>query len=268
MPTISVNDATIYYEERGEGPAVLFVHGMCGNADVWRDQVDRLSDAFRCVAYDRRGHTRSTLGGVEQRSVELHADDDAALIRALDLAPCLLVGSSSGARIGLDVARRSPELLRGAVLSEPPLFALDPEGGAQFMADVRPRVEDAMRTGGPPAAVDAFLDFVAPGLLDGDERRRAAYHANAGELLPDLQMPPYVVTAEDLAALRVPCLALRGDRSHALFMRIVDRLAAAVPGAERVVLGDANHSTYVDQPRAFSEAVRSFAMRHASVATR
>ena len=55
-------------------------------------------------------------GGVTQESVELHADDAAALIRALGLAPVILVGSSGGARIGLDVLRRYPDLVprRGA----------------------------------------------------------------------------------------------------------------------------------------------------------
>ena len=39
MPLIDVNDTTIYYERSGQGPAMLFVHGMCGDADVWADQA-------------------------------------------------------------------------------------------------------------------------------------------------------------------------------------------------------------------------------------
>src|SRR5919201_4469288 len=144
MPTIPVNGTELYYQERGAGPAILFVHGMCGFAEVWDDQVGRLAADFRCVAYDRRGHGRSRLGDVQQRTVELHADDAAGLIRALGLAPCLLVGSSGGARVGLDVVRRYPELLSGAVLSEPPVFALDPAGGAQVMAELKPALQAAM----------------------------------------------------------------------------------------------------------------------------
>src|SRR5687768_4130322 len=125
MSAVRVNGSDLYYQERGSGPAILFVHGMCGFAEVWDGQVDRLAPDFRCVAYDRRGHSRSPLGDVGQRTVELHADDAAGLIRALGLAPCLLVGSSGGARVALDVVRRFPELLSGAVLSEPPVFALD-----------------------------------------------------------------------------------------------------------------------------------------------
>ncbi len=100
----------------------------------------RLGDAFRTVAYDRRGHTRSRRSEVTE-SVELHADDAAAVIRALGLAPVILVGSSGGARICLDVVRRYPDLVRGAMLSEPPVFSLSSAIAEEFMAAVKGRDE-------------------------------------------------------------------------------------------------------------------------------
>ena len=44
MPTIEIRDTTLYYESTGDGTPLLFIHGMCGDADVWRGQVDRLAD--------------------------------------------------------------------------------------------------------------------------------------------------------------------------------------------------------------------------------
>src|SRR5512140_2884000 len=99
MSTKDINGTTLYYEEAGNGPAMLFIHGMAGFAGVWSDQMARLSDTFHTVAYDRRGHTRSPKGNVTQETVELHADDAAELIRQLRLAPVILVASSGGARI-------------------------------------------------------------------------------------------------------------------------------------------------------------------------
>lgn len=267
MPALWLNGADFYYEERGSGPSILFVHGMCGNANVWDDQVERLADRFRCVTYDRRGHSRSSLGDVEQRTVEMHADDAAALIRALNLVPCLLVGSSGGARVALDVVRRYSELLRGAVLSEPPLFVLDPDGAAQVQAELRPRLEQAMAAGGPRAAVDTFFEYLCPGLWRAiDEERREVYRANAGELMPDLQMPTYQVGWDDLARVRVPCLVVKGDRSHPVLMRIAERLAEGIPGGELVELRGSGHVTYAEQPAAFANAVRTFAARFDGVA--
>ena len=262
MPNISLNGAEIYYEEHGSGPPILLIHGMCGNASVWDGQVERLSDHFRCVAYDRRGHSRSTLGDVQQRTVELHGDDAAALIGRLGLASCLVVGSSGGARVATDLVLRYSDLLRGAVLSEPPLFALDSAGAEQVQAELRPRLQQAMAAGGARAAVDAFFAHLCPGLWRAiDEERRDLYRANAGELLADLQMPAYPVGQEELAAVRVPCLVIRGGESHPVLMRIADRLAAGIPDAVLVELQGSGHVTYAERPEKFAEAVQSFAAR-------
>ena len=153
MATVDVNGTRLYYEEAGNGRPLLFIHGMCGDASVWADQVRRLSPHFRCVAYDRRGHSRSPLGQITQRTVELHADDAAQLILELGLAPCILVGSSGGARVAVDVVRRYPRLIAGAVLSEPPITALAPDGGKSFVGQIKPAVDAAVARGGPRAAL-------------------------------------------------------------------------------------------------------------------
>src|SRR5438874_13591100 len=113
MSVIEANGVRLHYEIRGEGPLLVFVHGMCGRGAVWDGQVERLSDQFTCVTYDRCGHGSSS-DGEQPHSVALHGDDFAALTKALGLPPVLYVGSSGGARIGVDVVLRYPELLTGA----------------------------------------------------------------------------------------------------------------------------------------------------------
>jgi pimeloyl-ACP methyl ester carboxylesterase len=262
---VPVNGTQLYYLDTGPPtdahPALLFIHGMCGFADVWLDQIARLSPHFRCVAYDRRGHTRSPLGEVAQRTVALHTDDAAGLIQALRLAPCVLVTSSGGARIGLDVMRRSQHLLAGAVLSEPPVLSLVPESGAAFATALRPLIEQAVAAGGPRAAVDAFFDFVCPGLWHClDETRRDRYRDNHAELFGDLGMPRYEVSPEDLAAISVPCRVVRGDASHPVFREIAQILSANIPGAGLVEVSGSGHVTYAEQPEAFAKAVLDFAL--------
>src|SRR5690242_663253 len=143
MPTTEVNDTTIYYEAAGTGPPVLFIHGMCGDADVWTDQATRLADRYTCVRYDRRGHSRSARGDAPITDA-LHADDAATLIEALDLAPCLLVASSGGAAVAVEVALRHGHLLRGVAVSEPPLFCLDRAAGKRLIDELQPSLEAAM----------------------------------------------------------------------------------------------------------------------------
>ncbi len=59
MATVDIGDVSLYYECVGDGPTILFVHGIFGDADAWTDQAVRLSDRYTCMRYDRRGYTRS-----------------------------------------------------------------------------------------------------------------------------------------------------------------------------------------------------------------
>ena len=258
MTSVDIDDTTLHYERSGHGPAMLFVHGMCGDADVWADQADRFSHRSTCVRYDRRGHTRSNRGDAPL-GVARHADDAAALIQTLELDPCLLVGSSSGAVIALDVARRHGDLLRGVVLSEPPLFSLDRDAGHVFMGELGPRVEEAMATDGPSAAVDAFFSLVCPGLWAMlDEDRKDRYRANADIGFADLRAPSLDVAAADVAAVTLPAVVITGDTSHPAFRSIAHRLATTLADARFIELTDCGHVTYAEQPDAFAQAVRVF----------
>jgi pimeloyl-ACP methyl ester carboxylesterase len=146
--TIAVRDTTIHYERAGVAPELLFIHGMCGDASVWSGQVERLAGRVTCFTYDRRGHTRSALG-TEPESVETHAADAAALIEALGLRRTVVVGSSGGARIAVELARTRGDLIAGAVFSEPPIFSLEPAAGQAFMAEIAAVVRPAAEAGGP-----------------------------------------------------------------------------------------------------------------------
>jgi 3-oxoadipate enol-lactonase len=258
MPTSEVNGTTLHYERSGQGPAMLFVHGMCGDADVWADQAGRFNGHYTCVRYDRRGHTRSARGDATI-SDALHADDTAALIDALDLAPCLLVGSSSGAAIAVDVTLRHGHLLRGAVFSEPPLFSLDAGAGHAARRDLSPLVERAIATGDRRAFVDQFFTLMCPGLWSIiDEARKGRYRDNADIGFADLQSPSLDVRAADLTAVAIPALVIAGSASHPSLRAVARRLAAGLPDARLVEIEDCGHVTYAEQPDAFADAVSVF----------
>jgi 3-oxoadipate enol-lactonase len=258
MSTIEVNGAELHYERTGNGPAMLFVHGLCGDADSFADQARRFSDRATCLRYDRRGHSRSERGTGEITDAG-HADDAAALIDALGLAPCLLVGSSGGAAIGFDVARRHGHLLRGAVLSEPPLFSVDPEAGQVFMAELGPRVGDALAAG-DPTWVDAFFAFVCPGLWATlDEPGRDRLRANAAIGREDLESPSLAITGAHLASVTTPALVMAGTVSHPTFRSIAQTLAAALPDARYLELEGSGHVTYFERADAFATALGAFA---------
>lgn len=266
MATIELRGTNLYYEVAGNGNVpLLFIHGMCGGAWVWADQAARLSDRFTCVTYDRRGHSRSTDGAGDQ-SVPTHAEDAAALIAALGLERPVVVASSGGAVVAVELLHRRQDLVRGAVLSEPPLFSIDPVAADQLKAEIGEALGSIPANAGSGALLEAFFGVVCPGLWPRlDEGRRANYRENAGLLLPTLEAVPISVTIEDLTRIEVPVLAIAGARSHPVAVSITRRMADSLPGGRLVMLEEAGHATYVEQPAAFEREVAAFAAEQAAV---
>jgi pimeloyl-ACP methyl ester carboxylesterase len=258
MPIVEIRDTTVYYESTGEGTPLLFIHGMCGDADVWRGQVDRLAGRFRCITYDRRGHTRSAIG-TEAESVPTHAGDAAELIATLGVRPTI-VSSSGGSRIAVELSRRHPELLAGAVLSEPPIFSLDPRAGDALVAELGAVVGPVAASEGPRAAVDAFFALICPGLWSAlDETAKERYRANAHMMLAEFNGPRYHLSVDDLSAVTVPALVIAGTTSHPGLRSIARVLARGLPDARFTELHGCGHVTYAERPDEFARAVAAFA---------
>jgi non-heme chloroperoxidase len=103
MNTITTKDGTqIYYKDWGTGKPVVFCHGWPLSADAWESQmVFLVSNYYRCIAHDRRGHGRSSQPW-NGNEMDTYADDLSELIETLDLNGLTLVGHSAG---GGEVAR-------------------------------------------------------------------------------------------------------------------------------------------------------------------
>ncbi|WP_406345657.1 alpha/beta fold hydrolase [Streptomyces sp. NBC_00648] len=129
MPELRVPGATLYYEKRGTGPALLMIPGGGGDAAAFDLVGPDLADRFTVVAVDPRGKSRSAAGerGRDQR-VEVHSDDMRRLLAEVSPSePAFVFGSSSGAIIALDLLARHPERLRLVVAHEPPTLGLLPD---------------------------------------------------------------------------------------------------------------------------------------------
>ena len=213
MPTITANGTTLYYERRGEGPPLLFISGGPGDAGFWTEIGDVLAAEYTVVSYDRRANSRSPRPeNWAATSIEEQADDAAALLEALDLAPAVVYGHSSGGMILTSLVLRRPDLLRGAVFQEPAFAAATPSG-RDAMAGLQQLVGDAMAEGGPRLAMERFLRFA-----DGDEVYESFDPEFRARMLGDgevafLEMEPilrYLPTPEQLASIEIPCAVVAG----------------------------------------------------------
>ena len=110
MALLAVNGAELYHEVRGSGPPVLLIMGFTGDGGHFETLAELLADEFTVITYDRRGNGRSPRpAGWATTSPQEQADDAAALLAALDLAPAGVYGSSAGASFALCLTIRHPE---------------------------------------------------------------------------------------------------------------------------------------------------------------
>jgi pimeloyl-ACP methyl ester carboxylesterase len=232
-PSVEGAGVALNVVERGSGPAVLLVHGIASDAQALEPVAEALSSQARVIAYDRRGYGAS--GAPEPyhgTTVEEQAEDAAALLRALDPGPALVCGDGFGALIALDLAKRHRPLVAGAVLSNPPLFMFVPEATEQLAAQ-RAELEEALRAGGPQAAVEAWLGGRAQG--ETLARAKAAHRAFFADYAGLASWP---ASRRELRALDVPAVVVTGPWSPPHIVAAAEALAGLLPDVERATDGD------------------------------
>ena len=116
MPTVSIGDAHIYYEEAGAGEPLLLVTGLGGLGSFWVKQMPYFARSHRVITHDHRGAGRSTHSPITY-SIEQMATDTLRLMDALAIPSAHYVGHSTGGAIGQTIALREPQRLKSLVLS-------------------------------------------------------------------------------------------------------------------------------------------------------
>jgi 2-(acetamidomethylene)succinate hydrolase len=114
MRRVDTGRITLNVREAGSGPLMLFFHGITSNSAVFETMMAQLSDRFRTVAVDQRGHGLSDKpeSGYE---ADDFAEDIASLIRTFEGGPAILVGHSLGSRNSVTAAATYPDLVRSVI---------------------------------------------------------------------------------------------------------------------------------------------------------
>lgn len=249
----------LYVEELGEGVPILLIHPAGATASTWGPAIGGLAGVGRVIAYDRRGYARS--GGDPPRMVSAHTADAAAILERLQVSPAVVVGTSAGAAIAVDLAVRRPDLVRVAVAHEFPWrFTHHLPAAAQVAALAR--IGSLAIRGRRSEAAEALLRS-AYTYRDGgsawdafpEEWRRVA-RENAGAALVDFRnsIGGYPA-ATDLATVKVPVVCSYGARSPKSMFRLVRILASAIPAATLHRVEGAGHAAPFDATANFVQLV-------------
>lgn len=256
MPVAEVNGIELYYEEQGEGPALVFLHGAAGNHMIWWQQLPAFRDRFRCVSIDHRGFGRSTDPAGE--GAARFVDDLEALLDALAIERTALVSQSMGGRTALGFAVRYPQRVSALVLADTSAAVDWPEFNARLEEQ---RVAIGLARG--PLVVAAL----GQKFQQRDAERSFLYRQISGLNPPDAAATARIVargpaTRTDLDSFGAPTLLIVGTDDPLTPPATMRELHEAIPGSEYREFADCGHSVYFEDPEGFNTAVADFLARH------
>ena len=247
------------YEIQGRGPAVVLVHGLGLNRDMWQWLLPVLVRHFRVLTFDLIGHGESA-GPRGDPDLAMFAGQIVDLLDECGLDRCALVGFSLGGMIARRFAIDHPGRLSALAIVNSAHGRSEAERAA-----ILERVE-AVRRSGPAATLEAALerwftsDFRThnPAMMDLVGQWVMANRK-------DVYAPIYRVMAESDAELadavsqiRCPTLVMTGERDSGNPPAMARRLAAAIPGARAVILPGQRHMGLAEDPAAFNAPLVAF----------
>ena len=249
--------AEIYYEVTGEGPAVVFAHGLGGNHLSWWQQVAHFAPSRTCVVFAHRGFPPS--GAVPGRTApDAYAGDLAALVEELRLRDVALVAQSMGGWTCLEYALRNPGKVRALVLASTS-GALDfnqlgnPEI-AHWVREAPAKLEDLQARGFHPAAGERMAreqPALAQLYWQISEMAPASFREEVRARIREMRTR----SPELLAELALPVLFITGDEDWVFPPAAGAALARIAPQASAVRVPAAGHSVYFERAAHFNELI-------------
>ncbi len=254
---IHANGIDIHYEASGSGPVVVFAHSLGSDHSIWQAQQSALAGRHTAIAYDIRGHgkTSATPGAYD---FDLLAGDALALLDALKIERASFVGISLGGMIGQALALMAPQRLDKLVLADT-TAAYPPEARATWPERIR-QVEAA-----------GLEPLVAPTLERWFTAAYRAAHpevvARIGALIRGTSPAGYIGCCHAIAGLdfssrlpeiKTPTLVLVGEQDAGTPPAMAKALAAGIPNARCVVINNAAHLSNIEQAAAFNRLLLGF----------
>ncbi|HEY6948387.1 MAG TPA: alpha/beta fold hydrolase [Gemmatimonadales bacterium] len=253
---LTVNGVNLAVDARGDGPAILFIHGYPLDHTIWSPQLEAL-DGWRRIAPDLRGMGQSDAPDLGY-SMATYASDLAALLDTLGVERVVLCGLSMGGYVAFEFLRRWRARVSGLVLiatragpdtaegkhARDAAAAQAREGGAGLIADAM--LPKMLAPGAPEALVAQVRALMAatpvPGIVGA-----------LGAMRDRLDSTPLLPT---LAGL--PALVIAGGSDQLMPGSEMSAMAAAIPGARLVVASGAGHLPTLETPSVVTDALRTF----------
>jgi pimeloyl-ACP methyl ester carboxylesterase len=255
MPYARVNGASLYYEQHGSGPDLVFLHGAGGNHLCWWQQLAAFSDQYRCTAWDARGWGLSR-GDMAVGRFAL-GTDLVALLDNLGIEKAHVVAQSMGGRAVAGLSRIAPTRIRSLVLCGTTAGATNDR-----VRELQDELKEERGVGG-------LREHALAKPFEAEHPEMALLYRQMNALNPPrpkgfLGRPPASYRGSmhgPLGALGVPILFLVGEFDLITSPEMIGEAQGLIPGAEYHEIKGAGHSAYFERPGEWNAVVADFLAR-------
>ena len=253
-----VPGARIWYTDSGgNGVPVILLHANTGSSRVWEYQLPAFTAAgYRVIAYDRRGFGRTTTDPAAAQP-GTGADDLRGLADTLGLGRFHLLGTAGGGFIAFDFALSFPDRLRSLVVANS-IGGVQDEDYLELGRRLRPAEFTAM----PPHLRELGPSYRAGNRAGTDRWIELEHVSRAPGPALAAQTMRNRLTFASLEQIKTPTLLLTGDADMFAPPPLLKMFRDHIKQAEAVVVPEAGHSTYWEQPDAFNRAVLGFLRKY------
>jgi pimeloyl-ACP methyl ester carboxylesterase len=264
MSTVTVGDVDLYFEEYGQGPPVLLIHGLAGDCSAWNAQIERLERSYRVIAFDNRGAGRSSAPDYPYTTRHF-ADDTVGLLDALGISePAHIIGRSMGGAIAQEIALAYPHRTRSLIITAS--FGKLDSYGYQILDSIN---EVVKVQGYGLASKIQSLFFFPPDYFNEHRQQMKGFEV----ALADTNRPIHGYTnsthaclthdsVDRLPRIACPTLVLAGGQDVLCAVGASQQIADRIPGCELKVYEDASHFFLIQCFEESMQDIESFLERN------
>lgn len=267
---IRINGTLYHYRDIGEGPTLIFAHGLFANHEIFSAQVQALSQSYRCIVLDMPGHGLSGYDPAGWKLDDL-SRDLALMIEALSLGKVTFIGQSQGGMVGIRLAAYFPQWVAGLVLIGTSARAEFPERLQNWQ-----RQRETLLSGSEQACEDLFTkiqgDINSREWLQNHQAEAARElrimlsHPRSGLALAlDAAVFERGDITELLADISAPALIICGEQDTATPVELSREIATLIPESRLLVLAGTGHHPPTEAAQAVTAAMADFLQREEQV---
>ncbi|WP_407272718.1 alpha/beta fold hydrolase [Radiobacillus sp. PE A8.2] len=249
---IKTGEHVIHALSFGKGDIPFVAHGgWIGSWELWEQQIERLSQERRCVAFDHLGSGESPVPAGTTITLELLVDNLKQVLDQMNVDECILAAESSGVKVVLLFALLYPERVKGLVLVDG--FAStfskeDMKGSIEFLnMDYHGYLE-------------TFVDFCLPSGEPHFKRwgLNILKRARVEDAIALLKLNTTADLLSRISEITAPTLIIHGEKDSIIPMAAAHQLLSSIPNASLVVIPEAGHVPTITHSEQVTNAIMDF----------